>query len=289
MSSGLLETYRHSGKFNPPAVLLPLIAAVVLGFPLGFAYAYLIRWIPFVYINFIITLGYGFTFGWGTGRLLKAGHVRNTTLAASCGIAVGIIALYAEWNGHLHAVFDDAPWFFRPDQMLNGMALLYQEGSWSFHGQTVTGPVLAACWLIEAGLIVGVAASIPWAFVRDTPYCEKARCWLDEQKAINTLEPFTDEARIAALRSGDLMPLVDAKAKPEGAAVFTRLLLKRSPQRTTFCTLRIQNVSVSIDSEGKVKERAENFTGDLILPASMFDLITRFEEFKPLPPASVPA
>jgi hypothetical protein len=77
------------------------------------------------------------------------------------------------------------------------------------------------------------------------------------------------------------MPLADAKAKVDGAAVYTRLILKRAPQRTGFCTLRVQNVTVSIESDGKVKEQAENFTGDLILPTSMFDLITRFEEFVP--------
>jgi hypothetical protein len=201
---------------------------------------------------------------------------------------VGVIALYAEWNGHLHAVFTDAPWIFRPAQVLRGMALLYREGSWSFHGSTVTGFVLGAVWLIEAGIIVGLATVLPWSFVRDTPFCEQTRSWLDEEKQINTLEHFTDEAHIAALRAGDLMPLTNARPKNEGAAVFTRLLLKRAPGRTTFCTLRVQNVSVSIESDGKVKEQAEDFTGDLILPASMYDLIVRFEEFKP-PPATAPA
>jgi hypothetical protein len=143
MSADLLETYRHSGKFNPPGLILPAIAAAVVGLPLGMAYAYVVRWIPFIYLNLLITLGYGFAFGWLTSRLLRA---------------------------------------------------------------TV----------------------LPWSFVRDTPFCERTRSWLDEEKQINTLEHFTDEAHIAALRSGDLMPLTSARPKHEGAAVFTRLLLKRA-------------------------------------------------------------
>jgi hypothetical protein len=288
MSADLLETYRHSGKFNPPGLILPVVAAVVIGLPLGMAYAYVVRWIPFIYLNLLITLGYGFAFGWITSRLLRASHVRNTALAAVCGLVVGIVALYAEWNGHLHALLTGAPWILRPDQIARGMAILYREGSWSFHGSTVTGFVLGAVWLIEAGIIVGLTTALPWSFVRDTPFCEQTRSWLDEEKQINTLEHFTDEAHIAALRSGDLMPLTNARPKPDGAAVFTRLLLKRAPGRTTFCTLRVQNVSVSIESDGKVKEQAEDFTGDLILPASMYDLIVRFEEFKPQP-ATPPA
>jgi hypothetical protein len=51
MSADLLETYRHSGKFNPPGLILPVVAAAVIGLPLGIAYAYVVRWIPFVYLT----------------------------------------------------------------------------------------------------------------------------------------------------------------------------------------------------------------------------------------------
>ncbi len=283
MSTDTLETYRHSGKFNPHGVVLPIVAAAVLGFPLGYVYAYGLRWIPFIYVNILLTFAYGFGFGWLTSRILKASHVRNTTLATLCGLGVGLIALYWEWDGHLHALFTGAPWFFRPDQIVRGMGLLYKEGSWGFHGTTVTGIPLALVWVVEAAIIVGVATAIPAVFVRDTPFCEQTRTWLDEEKKINTLEPLLDETAIAALRAGDLMPLANMKAKFDGAAVYTRLILKRAPARTAFCTLRVQNVSVSIESDGKIKEQTEDFTGDLILPSSMHDLIARYEEFVPLP------
>jgi hypothetical protein len=282
--SDTLEAYRHSGKFNAPGLVLSLVAAAAVGFPLGLVYAYLIRWIPFIYVNFLATLGYGFVFGWMTTRILKSSHVRNTALAALCGLAAGLIALYCEWSAHIHTLFKDAPWFFRPDQIVSGMKLLYAEGSWGMRSSgNVTGIPLAIVWLIEAGIIVGFATLLPWAFVKDTPFCEKSRCWLDEEKKIDTLETFTDAAQLAALQSGDLMPLVEAKPKADNAAVFTRLLLKRSARCNSFCTLRVQDVTVSIDNEGKVKESTEDHTADLIIPASMFDLIAKFEEFKPVP------
>lgn len=285
MSADILETYRHSGKFKPTGLVLPLGAAAVLAVPLGLAYSYLIRWIPFVYVNFFATLGYGFAFGWVTVRLLKAGHVRHTALAALCGLGVGLIALYGEWSGHLHVVFDDAPWVFRPDQVWRGVQYLYAHGSWSFHRTTVSGIPLALVWLIEAGIIVGLAVAMPFGFVGDTPYCEKTRCWLDEEKKIDTLETFTDAAQLAALKAGDLMPITQAKPKAENAAVFSRLLLKRSEKCPVFCTLRVQDITISIDKESKVSEKAENLTGDLIIPASMFELIAQFEHFKPVPVA----
>jgi hypothetical protein len=280
--SDTLATYRHSGKFNAQGLALCVIAAAIVAFPLGLAYAYLIRWVPFIYVNFLATLGYGFAFGWMTTQVLKFTQVRNTALAALCGLLAGVLALYGEWSGHLHALFDEAPWLFRPDEIMRGMQVLYAEGSWGLRSSgNVTGIVLAIVWVIEAGMILGFSILLPWSFVKDTPFCERSKCWLDEEKKIDTLESFTDAAQLAALKSGDLLPLIDAKPKADSAATYTRLLLKRSPQCTTFCTVRVQDVTVSIDNEGKVKEDTEDHTGDLILPASMFDLVVKFEEFKP--------
>jgi hypothetical protein len=283
MSAVPLETYSHSGKFNPLGLILPLVAAMLVGFPLGFAYAYLIRWIPFIYVNALITAGYGLAFGWTTSRILKLGRVRNPALAALCGLSVGLIALFAQWNGHVHAMFDGAPWLIPPAGILHGMDRIYAEGSWSLFGHEVNGAALGAVWLIEAGIIVGLATLMPLFFVRDTPYCEETGCWLDEERQLNNLEPLTDDAQIEALRAGDLLPLTVIRPKAEGAAVYTRLVVKSAPNRTRLCTLRVQNVEVSIEKDGKVKETTENFTGDLILPTSMLELVARCEGFTPRP------
>jgi hypothetical protein len=126
---------------------------------------------------------------------------------------------------------------------------------------------------------------VPYVFIRDTPYCEKTGCWLDEEKKIDTLENFTDPAQLAALKAGDIMPIVAARPKADTAAVFTRLLLKRSPKCPVFCTLRVQEITVTIDKKGNVNQKAADLSGDLIIPASMFDLIAKFEDFKAVPGA----
>src|ERR1700690_1031081 len=135
MSTDTLETYRHSGKFTAQGLLLPIAAAGVVGYPLGLAYAYLVRWIPIVYVNILVTAGYGYAFGWLTMRLLKTGKVRNTALAAACGALAGLIGVYWNWNGHIHVLFENSPWFFRPHQILRAMGYLYEHGSWTIgHG-----------------------------------------------------------------------------------------------------------------------------------------------------------
>ncbi|MSU46576.1 MAG: hypothetical protein EXS42_05505 [Lacunisphaera sp.] len=187
--SNTLEAYRHSGKFKFSAVALCLGSAAALGFPLGLAYAFFIGWVPFIYFNMLATVAYGLAFGWLAIKTLKSGQVSHDGLAAGCGLAAGLLALYFEWSGHVHMLYKDAPWFLWPDQILGAMSSLYEHGSWGMHkGENFTGIPLALVWVAEAGLIVGLAAWLPYAFVKDTPFCEKTRCWLDENKKIDALE-----------------------------------------------------------------------------------------------------
>ena len=287
MNADTLETYKHSGKFNPLGLVLAVAAAAAVGFPLGIAYSYLLRWIPFIYVNVLASCGYGFAFGWLTTRILKITQVRNPALAALSGLSAGLIALYMEWSGHLHALFEDAPWFFFPDEIMRGMALLYEQGSWGLRSSgNITGIPLVIVWIVEAGIILGLAVVPPFRFVKDTPFCEKNQCWLDEAKQIDTLETITDPAQLAALKAGDIMPITQVKPKVDNPDVFTRLLLKRSPRCKIFCTLRVQAVTISRDSKGNLTHKTKDLTTDLIIPASMFALIAQFEHFTAEPTAA---
>lgn len=272
-----LTAYRHSGKFGLQGPALALAASAIAAFPLGLAYAYVIKWIPFIYLNVLLTIGYGMAFGFLTGRVLKFMHVRNTKIATLCGIGGGLFALYFNWNGHVYALFDHAPLICRPDEIWRVMQALYEHGSWSLrHGGNVTGVVLAIVWVVEAGTIVFFAAIMPSQFIGGLPYCEESHRWLDESKVYNTLEPLDAPEKIAALKAGDIAPLLEAKAKPAGSNVFTRLTLKHSSQCKTFCTLRVQHVSLTPEKDGKMKETVTDLTGDLVLPADMLEMVERF-------------
>src|SRR5882757_4385041 len=98
MNSENFQVYKHSGKFGVQGPILALIAAVVLGIPLGIIYAYLVNWIPFVYVNFFATLGYGFCIGIVASLLLKMAKVRHNGISGITGLLVGLIALYCAWN-----------------------------------------------------------------------------------------------------------------------------------------------------------------------------------------------
>ena len=285
MSADTLETYKPSGKFTALSLIGPPGAAVLAAFPLGLLYSLVLRWIPFVYINLLATCAYAFSLGWLAQSAIKRTHLRHAGLATAVGAAVGFIGLYFEWSGFVYAVWEDGPLFSPPGHILAAVAYLYEHGSWGMKsGGNVTGLLLAFVWVCEAAVIVGFPLLMARGFVLDTPYCEKSRSWLDEEKRIDTLEAVTDPLQREALKSGDISPVVNAKPRG-GGPVHTRLLLKRSPRSGVFCTVRVQEVSTETDKDGKVKSSTADLTGYLILPASMFDLIAQFEHVAPTPPA----
>lgn len=143
MELGTLPTYRHSGKFGATALVAVPLVGVLLGWPLGLAYAYLIKWIPFVYLNILLTIGYGALLGLAVGWTLQRCRVRNLPVTLVLAVVVGVAANYLQWSGHVHALLGGAP-------LLSPPRLLCR--SWSFFFSTARGLCAAAptspagCW-----------------------------------------------------------------------------------------------------------------------------------------------
>jgi hypothetical protein len=238
--------YSHSGRFGLHGPVLALAAGAVAAWPLGLAYAYLIKWIPFIYLNFLITAGYGIAFGILASWLLKVAKVRNRPIALLSATGVGLLAWYGNWNGCVHSLAQSAPWFLTPRQILRVMGVLYDQGSWGigFSSQTpVTGVPLAMVWLVEGGIIVGLSARIGYGTVANTPFCESHGCWLDEEKKMDKLDAFTRPDHIAAFQAGDIAPLDLAQPRVPASGKFARLTLKHSECCHDYCALSIANVT----------------------------------------------
>jgi hypothetical protein len=280
MNANYHPFYKHSGKFGIHGPLLALSAGACSALPLGLAYSYLIKWIPFIYLNFLITAGYGFAFGLLTTVLLKFGKVRNNAVALLCSVGVGLLASYGSWAGCVHALVNGAPWFLTPGQILRVMNVLLQEGSWgiglSSH-EPVTGIFLAIVWIGEAGIIVGICTIAGFSSVSHTPFCETHDCWLDEEKKIDKLDVFVRPEDITAFKSGDIAPLEQARPRVPASGQFARLTLKYSSRCEDYCAFSIANVTVTPDKDGKMKEKVTELMTNLWVPKTMFDYLARFE------------
>lgn len=282
--------YKHSGKFGIHGPLLALSAGAGAALPLGLAYSYLIKWIPFIYLNFLLTAGYGFIFGWLTSVLLKFGKVRNNPVALLCSIGVGLLAWYGSWIGCVRALVNGAPWLLTPGQIIRVMQVLLQEGSWGIgltSHEPVTGIPLAIVWLAEAGFIVGICTAVGFGSVCRMPFCETHECWLDEEKKIDKLDVFVRPEDIAAFQSGDIAPLEEARPRVPASGQFARLTLKYSSRCEDYCAFSIANVTVTPDKDGKMKEKATELMTNLWVPKTMFDYLARFEHATARAPARV--
>lgn len=288
MSSPTFAPYQHSGRFDLSNLVTVFFVAAAVAYPLGYVYAGLNHWITFVVLRGLVAFGYGFGFGKFGAWLLKCGRVRNEMAALLAGCCFALLALYCQWNAFIHLVVKEAaPPLLSPSALWLLMLDVLDEGTWSFRGVgNVSGILLGLVWLAEAGIIGCLSASVPFETISTTPYCETSRCWLDQQRKIDTLEAFTDPAQIAALKRADVGPLLQAKPRLPGSTNFARITLKHSPECKIFHTLRLDNITTTTDTEGKVNESATELLGDLVLPASMFELITKFENFGARAPAS---
>jgi hypothetical protein len=281
MSSTIHPFYSHSGKFGVHGPFLAVIAGGIVAFPLGIIYSYLIKWIPFIYLNAFITLGYGFVFGFMTAWLMKFGKVRNRPVALLTGLAVGLFAWWGSWNGCARALIgSQAPWLFTPGQMSRFIKILYEEGSWGIgfsSSGSVTGIMLGIFWIVEGAAIVGVCTLVAYTAIAHTPFCELHDCWLNQKKTIDKLEAFVRPDHLEAFKAGDIAPLEESKPRIPASGRFARLTLKHSDSCHDFCTLSIANVTVAPDKKGNMKETEEELMTNLLVPKSMFDYLGKFE------------
>jgi hypothetical protein len=280
MNENFHPFYRHSGKFGVHGPLLAIIAAVVAGYPLGIVYSYLIKWIPFIYLNLFITIGYGLAFGFITLPLLRFAAVRNATVALLTGLVVGLCASYFSWNGFVHAMVKGAPALISFTQLEQVMKILYENGSWAIGfsgGEPVTGFFLVIVWLIEAAIIIGVNILMAYSAVAAVPYCEAHECWLNQEKKIDKLDAFVHPDHIAAFQAGNIAPLEQSRPRVPASGRFARLILRHSDKCHDFCTLSIENVTVTTDKHGKPKESTQTVMTNLLVPKSMFDYLAQFE------------
>lgn len=281
MSSTIHSFYSHSGKFGVQGPLAAIIIGAIAAFPLGIAYSYLTKWIPFIYLNFLITLGYGFAFGLLTRWLLKIGKVRNNLVALLASGVVGLLAWYGSWNGCAKALIgSEAPWLLTPPQMTQFVQILLEHGSWGIgmgSSTAVTGIPLAIIWILEGATIVGLTVLVAYQFVAHTPFCELHNCWLDREKKIDKLDAFTHPDQIAAFKSGDLSPLNQAKPRVPASDKFGRLTLKHSDQCHDYCSVSISNISLTYDKKGNLQESEQKLISNLWVSKSLFDYLNQFE------------
>lgn len=200
------NTYQPSGKYA--ATLFPLVIAFyLLGIPfLSVVYSLLIWYIPFIYLNFFLTIGLVVAMSWCLNQLSKWGKLRNIKMANYIAFFAGILAIYLVWASYVTLLVNAGDTvgtgssyrdvtitktFFNithfigiissPASIVDAMAYLYDNGSWSIKSITVSGFFLAVIWFIEAVIIV-VGTWLAGTDQADEPFSEVSNSWFDKKE-----------------------------------------------------------------------------------------------------------
>ena len=297
--------YQPSNKMPVGGVLLFLLGGVLAAAGLAFVYIYAIWYIPFVYINFFLCLGFGLVLGVILLLLAKAGKLRSPKGVGGLAVLVGLAAVYLEWSVYLTLLFNsettgtgrdaDTSTSFsgglfldvltHPGAMWNAIVKINATGTWTLKGTTPSGAFLWVVWLIELVIILGGAYLLA-SSQADEPFSETANEWAEEETLAHPIAYAHDSAATrVALETGQFQTLTPHLDQDE-LGQFARLTLHCAPNDPSCQYLTLENVKKERDSKGKITEAKAIVVQHLgISPAARQDLKQRFGQVPTTTPA----
>ena len=297
--------YQPSNKMPVSGVLICLLGSVVAAAVLALIYIYSIWYIPFLYINFFICLGFGIVLGAVLVLFINTGKLRSPLGTTILSVLVSLVAVYLEWAVYLTLLVnsittgagDDADTstsfsfsvfvdiLTQPAEMWDAIRRLNETGSWSLKGTTPTGILLWVVWASELLIIAGMAYFISRGQARE-PFSESANEWADEETLAQPLSYAADAGRTrAALESGQFNSLTVFPPDSDDEQ-FARLKLYTAPNDPFCYYLTLENVTLTFDSKGTASEEADTVVQYLTISSVTYQELKR--RFGLLPVAASP-
>ena len=246
--------YRPSGRMGGASIPMMIISAAIAAPLLAAVYGYAIYFIPFVYLNFFITVFFGVLLGVAVSFAARAGKCRNPAAAGTLALLAGLAGVYLSWVAWFHA--GTGSLLLAPGELWSAIRLIAAYGPWTIFGWTPTGGAAYAIWGLEALMIVGIPVIHARAAIADTPFCESCERWLSQVVSLAPLQGLAEpEAARQRLEQGDVEALRSLAPAAAGAADTTQVQLRECGgcKRKHYLTVK----SVTVTGEGKKEKRSE--------------------------------
>jgi len=264
--------YRHSGQYPVGGLVAALVAAVLAGGILSYAYAYLLLYIPLAgYVTLLLTGGFGFLLGYVTAYALRKMKVRS--MPASYGVMgiVGLTALYASWAVWIYALLRredyEADLFAilqDPAGLWNVMTIVNKAGAWSISSWTPTDMALWFIWGLEAVTILGVAFFFLHTIMTKDPFCESCGTWCEEAAGVARLTPAEKSEVRQRLELKDYNYLEKLGRVAANAAYYLELNLHGCPNCHMTNTLTAHLVTITVNKKGQ-SQASKDLVADKLL------------------------
>lgn len=285
--------YKPSGKFSL-IFILNLLLVSVTAFPiLGLLYAYCIWYIPFVYVNFFITLGFGFLIGFVTALfVIKKGKVRNPFLGLFIGLIAAFFALYFHWAIWIDLVINAGESYgsdrigitvsnieflqvfsliFRPDLVFEYISQINEYGTWGIRGATASGAFLWVVWSIEFSIVIAISGFLSYLEAKK-PFSESTNSWYEEI-TLPALSYIKDQQQMIAdilasnHSSFDLLSKsIDSES--DSHSVFT---LYKSKSGKNY--LSVDNKTSKVDGKGNIKFDSDEIVEYIAISSELSKLL----------------
>ena len=263
--------YSHSGRVPASGLVISLVGGSIIASGLALVYAYFDAVMPFIYFNIVASALLGLICGMVTGKLLVRGKVRNNTVGALAGLAVGFVALYVAWAAWPHALFDRFAWDIRfahlltsPGSLWATITFINQHGAWKFGNTAPTGVFLWVTWLAEALIIVGMSIVNARRSVAAEPFCESCQNWCAYEKCVLELHGWDSAELRKRLEARDFEYLESLGPRTRNDVNWFRIDLHRCRGCGKTATLTAKYVDLT-DPESRGREKSEAVITNLLV------------------------
>lgn len=266
--------YQHSGVIGLTGPIYMTLFGTIAALALGAIYGYAIFYIPFIYLNFFITLLFGAGVGFSIHFGAKIGKVRNTKALLAFGFILGCLAEYVGWVSWIFALSQQEALVLMPWDIFHILQRIAEDGAWNIFGWTASGFALYAIWAIEGVMIIGTSTLVSSVILSSTPFCEDCEEWIEEKHTIGFLDPVTDPEELKQeLERADYTLFNSLKKQETTTNAYTEIDLLHCPDCSQNHYMTINSVKITIDSKKKEDKASDIIIENLIITQDQYKTI----------------
>lgn len=270
--AAVANLYRPSGKVGVLGIFAGAATALVLGPVLGGLYAAAIAYIPFIYVNVLLTLVFGAAIGFAMTLAMEMGKVRNTWVIVGGAFLGTCFVHYVGWMIWMAVMCfrSDIPIpFFEimfPPTFVMMIIDLSEVGAWTLRGNPVSGVMLWIVWIVEALIVFGTSLAVAGSTGNSRPFCEACESWCTARNDVARFAGENDGDAIGQrLMALDLGVLAQTpRAHPQATAYF-QVDIARCESCGATNTLTFNRVHVTYDKKGNPQVHAKPIVNRMLL------------------------
>ncbi len=262
--------YKESGHIGAMGPVIMLLVGIIASGVLAGIYGFAMFYIPFVYLNFILTVLFGACIGMVVGNSGVAAKVRNRKLMLLFGALFGLIAAYFSWIAWLFAASEMNYLVYEPLEIFTVLLEASKVGIWSLFGSIVKGGFLWSIWIMEALIIITAATYTAYYTIRNRPFCESCNEWLTSTTLTSRLQAIHNHNELVlALENYNIEELTKLNVCHPDDLIRAKVTLHHCNSCQELSCLSVDELLLSVNEKGEVNQKEKAIVENLIINNSI--------------------